>query len=129
MTDREKLVELIGEMQLHGYVEKHDADGVWCWRPSNELLADHLLANGFRLETKQATSDKAREWISVKDRLPKSGVNVLTLRRRHEDGAYSQRVDSTVPVYDGTFVWFSDMHSWKSRVTHWMPLPEAPKED
>ena len=54
MSEREKLIELI-EWYFSG-----------C-NTSSLKLADHLLANGVRLETKQATSDKASTWISVED--------------------------------------------------------------
>jgi hypothetical protein len=65
------------------------------------------------------------EWISVKDRLPEIGKEVLTfsLENGHIffDCAY---VDD-----DGVFAdWFA---SWSARslehVTHWMPLPEPPE--
>jgi hypothetical protein len=31
--------------------------------------------------------------------------------------------------HDETPMWINDLGSWKSKVTHWMPLPEPPKED
>lgn len=68
---------------------------------------------------------KEREWISVKDRLPEEDSTVL-IYTDHET------------VLMGTFTWekkfevgnFSDYYdTWKLEdVTHWMPLPQAPKE-
>lgn len=72
------------------------------------------------------------EWISVKDRLPSQGKHVL---------AYS--LD---PLNKGCFraYWSGDIYypSWNCYpigsnasdglvfdITHWMPLPEPPKED
>ena len=51
-------------------------------------------------------------WIPVSERLPKFGQEVI---------AYSDCVH---------FCWFwhNDNYSW-SKVTHWMPLPEPPKEE
>ena len=113
MTDREKLIELC------------DTNNGWVDEVPAEQFADYLIANGVTFATDTNAGSK---WISVEDRLPEPCVSVLTLRRRLEDGACSQRVDSTIPIYDGTFAWFSDTHSWKTKVTHWMPLPEPPKE-
>ena len=57
------------------------------------------------------------EWISVKDRLPKPFESVLVFR----DGKIS--ID-----YSEENGWFAYDFNGK-RVTHWMPLPEPPKED
>ena len=60
------------------------------------------------------------EWISVKDRLPKEdGKDVLTYRGEDE---------LCIELYaQGYGFSFDDM--FQSDVTHWMPLPEPPKED
>ena len=61
---------------------------------------------------------KAREWISVKDRLPEHGKNVLTL-------------DSMGNYFIGSFTpdtgWNEQECEWNP-VKWWMPLPEPPKE-
>ena len=71
-------------------------------------------------------------WISVKDRLPEQDVAVLT---------YGQVLNNPPEVlgvrrrYNGDQEW---KHTWESEdgfiyreddVTHWMPLPAAPKEE
>lgn len=71
-------------------------------------------------------------WISVKDRLPEAKVNWITEDWQRvlcccDFGGDPRRVD--VRAYQ-----FADEHFWHgplimdSVVTHWMPLPEPPKE-
>jgi len=68
----------------------------------------------------------APQWISVKDRLPEIGVDVLI--------SYGG-----LPFYhlaflthNGDIKWFNGNHSNTEYslddVTHWMPLPEPPKD-
>lgn len=81
MSDKEKLVELLSA--IDGVCPKDAScydceykDRVHCAIPAK---ADFLIANGVRLEEKQATSDG---WISVKDRLPEPETEVLILAER-----------------------------------------------
>ena len=64
MTDREKLIELIGKVQDEG---RDYSDVVCSYRTSNERLADYLLANGVTFQ----------KWISVTERLPESDTAVI----------------------------------------------------
>ena len=68
-------------------------------------LADHLIANGVTVQ----------EWISVKDRLPEEKKMVLVNRK----GVISVEFQCGCG-------WSYDYFT-KFPVTHWMPLPEAPK--
>lgn len=68
----------------------------------------------------------ALRWISVKDRLPKDGETVLVFDQIEKITAFTFAKDS---VYGKC--WYDDYEQginldW---VSHWMPLPEAPKED
>ena len=59
-------------------------------------------------------------WISVKDRMPEEGVDVLVygyiyLNRKGADVDFVDRES-------GNFFYYDD-----GRVTHWRPLPEPPK--
>ena len=63
------------------------------------------------------------EWISVSDRLPEDGIRVLTYADNsamfvasRDDGWY---VDTGEYYYSSPF----------TNITHWMPLPEPPKEE
>jgi hypothetical protein len=60
-----------------------------------------------------------QEWVSVKDRLPDVGCDVLFMceNKSYGVGAYS---DTYRDFFSGQFP--------VKGVTHWMPLPEPPKE-
>jgi len=65
------------------------------------------------------------EWISVKDRLPEDISLVLAFGENYHDAvffAYSNKVD----WFDPDIVHNSKID--KGDVTHWMPLPEPPKQ-
>ena len=64
------------------------------------------------------------EWISVKDRLPEPFVSVL---------GYCPDEEPLPTVHE---VYMNGFGQWRSaqvygmgNVTHWMPMPEPPKED
>ena len=59
------------------------------------------------------------EWISVKDRLPEKCQCVITYRKCSDDAAYMD-----CESYYGEWAFDPPF-----KVTHWMPLPEKPKED
>lgn len=65
---------------------------------------------------------KAQEWISVKERLPEQAGKYLIAAL--EQGKYTH----ITTVYFGRhFTMTGRMAYWK--VTHWMPIPEPPKEE
>jgi hypothetical protein len=59
------------------------------------------------------------EWISVKDRMPEEGVEVLVY-----GDIYLNRKGADVDFVDksGNFFYYDE-----GEVTHWMPLPMPPK--
>ena len=70
------------------------------------------------------------EWISVKEKLPEDGCGVMAIRKRGRKfyepfvGRYVDGIFFTsgeIPDPD------ADLES-SEFVTHWMPLPEPPKE-
>lgn len=73
-----------------------------------EELADHLLANGVTF----------KKWIPVTERLPKPFelVYVYVPAEQSVTASYITRHKEWVGV------------RMKCKVTHWMPLPEPPKE-
>ena len=102
MTDTEKLAELLGKM-----VDVSDG--------TLYLMADYLIGKGVIFSTDNNVSGK---WIPVTERLPEPFDIVL---------AY----DSTEKIVERACMtlnkeWYGVVMS--HAVTHWMPLPEAPKE-
>lgn len=59
-------------------------------------------------------------WISVRDRLPEDQVEVLV----------ATRSKNGVPNIDKGYLAIDHfIHRGRAEVTHWMPLPEPPKEE
>ena len=111
MTDKEKLNELM--------VYAKDLSSI-------EREVDFLLAHGVTFATDTNVGSK---WISVEDEMPHAEYgesdNVLTINRvgickvlYFDGGCWCYPTGE--PVVCGNPRW---------RITHWMPLPEAPKED
>lgn len=79
------------------------------------------------------------EWISVKDRLPEEKINPVTMDFQKvicccDFGGEPKRIDVRTYGY-GTPMGYKEAHFWHGPqsmdgvVTHWMLLPEPPKED
>ena len=68
------------------------------------------------------------QWISVEDRLPNEKEMVLVFCHRvYDDGGYYDSILVAELTKEGKFVPFNCSPVKKGIVTHWMPLPEAPK--
>ena len=86
-----------------------------------EIICDARQKSVYSVEIAEALYNagyrKQSEWISVDERLPEKDVRVLVYIK--SDRSYTN-ID-TDRLDDRGFVrWYKD-------VTHWMPLPEAPK--
>ena len=76
------------------------------------FVADAIIKAGYK---------KQNEWISVDDKFPKHCQKVLVCDERHN------MVTAMYVAYDnGGFDWCTSVRL-VYKVTHWMPLPEAPK--
>ena len=80
----------------------------------------------FYPEVREKALPKFSEWISVKNRLPKTNKEVLVYRGGHIGNLIS------VYTYIGCDKWEDDYGYWTRTddegITHWMPLPEPPTE-
>ena len=75
-----------------------------------QKIADHLLANGVTVQ----------KWIPVSERLPEPLTDVLSYRG-HRNLIQEDCVDEKGR-------WYSEYKYSGANVTHWMPMPEPPKE-
>ncbi len=118
ITEREKLIELIGKKQTFGCIDLRDPNVVWRYKTANEELADYLLDNGVTFAT--GTNDGGK-WISVEDRLPENGVWVMA----YQDCGWI----GVSQIEEDGWHWYTQDLVKLSDPTHWMPLPEPPKEE
>ena len=69
-------------------------------------------------------------WIPVEERLPKYGVRVLATDMYEEDDCTGIWTREEYPDDPDGCCWIDERGWWHAfdDVTHWMPLPELPKE-
>ena len=104
-TMREKLIELLMQAKIG-------------WTKAE--LTDYLIANGVTIQ----------KWIPVTERLPEADIRVLVWIGENDHGFPPIDTDR---VHDYSYLeerlrgkrWVR----WDGNITHWMPLPEAPKEE
>ena len=94
-------------------------DGVW--GPASQAAADRFLRD-FTGET--VTDTNVGKWIPVSERLPKNFISVLV---HIPDMKPCPTVIEAYRFDDG---WVTKMAAFDINcATHWMPLPEPPKEE
>lgn len=88
----------------------------------NNIMASHVILECYAEEL-YSKNYRKQEWISVDERLPEESCEVLTVDRTGVMclAPYSDRYTA----FNATDEDGGDR--WKITVTHWMPLPEAPK--
>ena len=85
-------------------------------RGNNDPMVDLAITLSFSLGARWA--DKHPNWISVEDELPKNKELVFIT-----DGEYTD-----TGFYEYTFDEWQPCEKWLGDITHWMPLPQAPKK-
>jgi hypothetical protein len=94
------------------------ANGYNMWIMDEWRLAEEAFIAGYQAA--------APQWISVKDRLPENISDVLILSKEKESCVgYYRSSDNDWNMYNPCCSFHMELHG----VTHWMPLPEAPKEE
>lgn len=96
------------------------------WSGNIKGLVEKLIAAGV---TFAADNNVSHKWISVKDQLPEPETTVLAVRHYHV-AIFTYRYDK---YGDLEFMYMDDCGYWckvmRPKITHWMPLPEPPKEE
>lgn len=88
------------------------------------LIADCLLAHGVTVQ----------EWIPVTERLPDADSNYIVVACDegcpYGEGIWYDTVVVVAEYYHGSWTWCESgtEYDLNGLVTHWMPLPEPPKE-
>lgn len=68
-------------------------------------------------------------WISVDERLPKKLMRVLVFKQRNGHALWNVAMWDIEIDWRGESDWSKNPDNWWFTVTHWMPLPEPPKEE
>lgn len=88
---------------------------------SGRHIGEHIEDDGVYSEGVErecvAFERKQSGWISVEERLPDGNGRFLTVDKKG---------DMMVCYWEKRFGWFASVCN-KNAITHWMPLPEAPK--
>ena len=116
---RERLVELLGGDMCKGcYCEdcEHENNEKSCIEHIKSRMADHLISNGVTVQ----------QWIPVSDKPQKNGYYLCYVLTSSigDNKKYEQ-----VTLYWEDNLWLYRCNSYRmcTNVTHWMPLPQAPK--
>lgn len=69
------------------------------------------------------------EWISVKDRLPEKAKRVQVASRKLKRARAFVEIASWHKSWSGEKTWYDEsVGCMDPQPTHWMPLPEPPKQ-
>lgn len=82
--------------------------------PTNKKAREYVM---------EAWNRRSSDWISVKDRLPEEGENILIF----VNDLKSEPVQADVCYYDGDEAWLDSGYNFGSDVPYWMPLPKPPE--
>lgn len=110
-SDKEKLIEVL----------QYGMDKYFLLKFEAEIFAELLIANGV---TFAKDTNVPSKWVPVTERLPKeSGMYIVTAYDGHAKRVTFVKWQKRNKLWERT----GARSYWK--ITHWMPLPEAPKEE
>ena len=119
---RDKLVRLIDDNKTCTFVDLECSECEYSDRTPcfAERMADVLIAHGVTFA--DVPDNNVGKWIPVSERLPDDSGNVILCTRSKIVGAgfYDKTTKNWVQHYSGGGICVE--------VTHWMPMPEPPKE-
>lgn len=136
MADLEKVIKGLGCVIcpnrfcsdcLYFIRNENDPDTGWCDR-------DAIYKDALSLLKEQEVPDtNVGKWVSVKDRLPESVANRVIVWVKDAE-IYGHIGFGHYEKYKGQEIWFNliNNEAFEIRgqtVTHWMQLPEMPKEE
>ncbi len=93
-----------------------------CVRDRND--AKWTVCADWSCEMRSWRADSMSKWISVKERLPTSSAKYIACVRDRNDAKWTVCADWSCEMRS----WFGEFGEIKNKVTHWMPLPDPPKE-
>lgn len=111
---RKKLIELLAGLQDYGIKLKPRL--ALPSLPCNEIIADHLIANGVVVANPETPT--MQKWIPVTEQLPEEDIRVLV----HID--VNSKWNTEV-VLDTDRLHRNRWVRWGDAITHWMPLPST----
>ena len=124
MCDRDKLMKLCDTKieNMHFVNSDHWFD----FSQKIEELVDYLISNGVTVTNVGCKS----EWISVEERFPETEGDYLVWNKAQKriEIRFFYRLPPHYPVESHPEIreYFGNFADYKI-ITHWMPLPEAPK--
>ena len=120
MMQKGESMRLIDADKLSDYLQSHYNEVEALHRPND---SEYLCGIGTCLDSIDANSfevlDTYPAWISVKDELPAIGEPVLV---------FDDASDMMFGFMSSDGYWLETGSELPCNVTHWMPLPEPPKE-
>jgi hypothetical protein len=138
MTNAEHLIEnAVTALESH---DPYDAYSIFMYNPRNAEMAAlagvsldvvwemaQYCYTTLRTEW-QGDNQSSFRWIPVTERLPEVGEEfvLVCVNGRYHNIKFAGAAE--IAMYDEDGWWIEAYPEWKNpRVTHWMPLPDAPK--
>lgn len=116
LSEEKQIEEMANDLRKseHWYFDDTDCD----FELDRKKTAENLYTAGYRKRSEGIANNATAtsEWISVDERLPDEQGHFLIVDKEGQ---------MNTAFYTPRFGWFS--HFRIKNITHWMPLPEAPK--